>query len=182
LGAQSVSVSLAVGAMTLVGAIVGSMLTYSVAAESVSKDYVQIATTILTNEKSSPELRTWSIAVLDTKSPVPFTAKQKEELSERGILGAAVVVPQSKIDLPDGVKAPCRDVLAGNPPATREFLFQVLREYGECRARHNVTLEYVAQLNRSIDEQNARNSVGNLIGLDRWKEAEQIARNSAEGR
>ena len=48
---------------------------------SVNKDYVQMAMDNLNNEKSTPELRQWSIQVLSKLSPVPMNNSLKKELS-----------------------------------------------------------------------------------------------------
>ena len=54
---------------------------YQSGTKSINKDYVQIAMNNLNNEKSTPELRKWSIEVLNKLSPIPMDSSLKKELS-----------------------------------------------------------------------------------------------------
>jgi hypothetical protein len=77
-------------AIPIVLTIAGYFIQRQIADESLKKDYVAIASSILKEspKNQEPDLRTWAITVLDKNSPVPFSKEAKSSL-----LSAPIVVP-----------------------------------------------------------------------------------------
>ena len=99
-------------AIPIVLTIAGYFIQRQITNESLKKDYVGIAASILKEDskKQEPELREWAVKVLDDNSPVPFSKKAKEGL----LSGTYIVVPgPAWFGPPDG----CRE-----PPAKRTIL------------------------------------------------------------
>lgn len=65
----------------------------SITKESVAKDYVGIATTILERPKGEEEtdLREWAVNLLDQYSPIKFTPQQQKELKSGGLTGLSLL-------------------------------------------------------------------------------------------
>lgn len=81
-------------AVPIVIAVGAWYIQYSIAKDSVRKDYVQVAANILLNSKSNeadPELRKWAINVFNSYSPIPLNDELKKNL-QTGIM--RVYVPE----------------------------------------------------------------------------------------
>jgi hypothetical protein len=74
-------VAVAVACVGVLGTLGGAVLGYQSGAMSVNKDYVQIAMNNLNNDKSTPELREWSVEILNKLSPVPMNSSLIQKLS-----------------------------------------------------------------------------------------------------
>jgi hypothetical protein len=93
--------SFALVAAPLVLAVGGYVIQKEVAANALSKDYVQIAVQILTPplpqdpsaRSSAIPMRCWALAIFDLYSPFPLTEQQKADLMARGISGGNWVPP-----------------------------------------------------------------------------------------
>lgn len=66
--------------LPLVVLIVSISFQMSIQEQSINRDYVQIAISILTNPKSNTELRSWATKILNAKSPIPFQKSLFEQL------------------------------------------------------------------------------------------------------
>ena len=84
---KAISSIAAAVAIPIVLALTGYFVQRQLADEGLKKDYVAIATGILKEDPSTQEedLRKWAVAILESNSPIPFSAKTKEGL-ERGTL------------------------------------------------------------------------------------------------
>ena len=84
---KAISSIAAAVAIPIVLALTGYFVQQQLADEGLKKDYVAIATGILKENPSTQEedLRKWAVAILESNSPIPFSAKTKEGL-ERGTL------------------------------------------------------------------------------------------------
>ncbi|GAO38360.1 hypothetical protein SCH01S_14_00240 [Sphingomonas changbaiensis NBRC 104936] len=154
---ESIWANVAIGGFGLIGVIVAGVLGYQSGSNAVNKDYVQLAATMLTNKESSPELRKWSVDVLNKMSPVPFTQKQKEVLTGAIVPVFMPPVPQNKVGLTKNMRELCPDVIKNAPKEmTREWMLFVLEKYERCRARHNVMVDYITKYDALIDDSNAR--------------------------
>jgi WD40 repeat protein len=74
-------------AIPVVIAIVGGIIQEGLAKNTVSRDYVQMAVSILTADtsKTPPALRSWAVDMLDSNSPVKFSGEVAAELKSGAI-------------------------------------------------------------------------------------------------
>ena len=63
-------------------ALVGWWINTAVQRQTVDRDYVQIAVSILTKRHVTPVLKTWATDVLAEKSPIPFGKELREKLEK----------------------------------------------------------------------------------------------------
>ena len=77
------SKTLSIAAIPIVLAIGGWIIQQRLQNQTVSKDYVQLAVSILKEPESStikPEMRAWAVQLLNDNSPTKFTAEVSEQL------------------------------------------------------------------------------------------------------
>ena len=114
---------------------------------SVDKDYVQIAMSNLNNEKASPELREWSVTILNKLSPVPMKNSLKKELR------TVVYVSPSKIPLPEFAGQRCPNLIEQDKNSKNTFehhnkMFdRFVREYEDCRLKFDGLVRYINDIN-----------------------------------
>ena len=114
---------------------------------SVDKDYVQIAMSNLNNEKASPELREWSVTILNKLSPVPMKNSLKKELR------TVVYVSPSKIPLPEFAGQRCPNLIEQDKNSKNTFehhnkMFdRFVREYEDCRLKFDGLVKYINDIN-----------------------------------
>jgi len=139
----------------VVGTVAAGAIGYQSGSKAVDKDYVQIATSILDRKDTSPELRKWSVDVLSSLSPVPFTPRLKTELSAAGLASTRYIV--NRIKVPGNMRTLCPDLIGTALRENKEIPYESLvREFGECRLRHNSTIKLIDQLNEVADQYNAK--------------------------
>lgn len=99
--AERVSRIVSIAAIPFVLAVGGWVIQRQLQSQTVSRDYVQLAVTILENPDKSkvpPELREWAVDLLDDNSPTKLNAKAKESLrSGAAILPSFRFVPSSAL-------------------------------------------------------------------------------------
>jgi len=145
--------SVAVALVGLVGGLGGAILGYQSGVKSVDKDYVQIAMTNLNNEKASPELRQWSVQILNKLSPVPMGGKLRNELA------SYIYVQPAKIPLPKFAETPCPNLIKTIPPGNKsvdqhnEVDRKFINEYEACRIKFDSIVNYLKKINEiRVDE------------------------------
>lgn len=138
--------TVAVAAIGVVGTIAGSMVGYKSGSMAVDKDYVQMAISSLAAKDTSPELRSWSVEVLNKLAPVPFGPALKREL---------VVVPLTpRVPIPKEAGALCPDIIGdarrhpNKRPSMEAEYRQFVLEYELCRVRHKEFVRYIRGLNQ----------------------------------
>jgi WD40 repeat protein len=73
-------------AIPVVIAIIGALIQATISRSAVSRDYVQLAVTILTSGKDTPpELRAWAVDLLDENSPTKFSPEVAARLKSGDI-------------------------------------------------------------------------------------------------
>lgn len=139
-------VTVAVAALGIIGTLGSGFIGYQSGALSVNKDYVQIAMRNLAEEKSSPELRRWSVDILNKLAPVPFD----EELKDQLVINRFIAP-----DVPESLRYPCPDILTEErakerrePDAKIAATFVVA--YEECRMRYDALLEWYGVYRREL--------------------------------
>lgn len=133
---------------TSAAALVG----YQSGTNSLAKDYVQIATSILGQKDASPELRQWSAEVLAKHSPVAISPYLQRQLGEQGFKVVALV---PEIPVPKFAKD-CPDLMAQYPDPSKLSWETLLRAYGVCRVSNNSLVGYLKALNKNSLRQNAK--------------------------
>jgi len=146
-----------VAAIGAVASVAAGAIGYQSGSNAVDKDYVEMATTILSKKESSPELRRWSVAVLGKLSPVPFGEKLETQLSQGG-LGPTPTI-YARIEIPHQILERCPDVMKGAKAYTEPLLLKAAKEYEICRAKHDVLNDWVAQMNALYDKVNRGESL-----------------------
>ncbi len=91
---QSIFAIVSSVAIPIVIALVGWWVQASISNESIKKDYVQMAISILkdTGNKKDEEIRKWAVAILDKNSPIPFSRDLRDKL-ENGYIYISVPPP-----------------------------------------------------------------------------------------
>ncbi|QBM74546.1 hypothetical protein E2E30_01390 [Sphingomonas sp. AAP5] len=145
---------MAVAAIGAVASVAAGAIGYQSGSNAVDKDYVEMATTILSKKDASPELRRWSVSVLSKLSPVPFGSKLESQLSESGLGAVRLTVPP--IQIPKEIMEPCPDLLKGIKKPTDVLLVKVANEYQRCRLKHEAIEGWVSETNKN----NARYTEG----------------------
>jgi WD40 repeat protein len=79
-------------AIPVVLAIIGAFIQETLSRSTVSRDYVQLAVSVLTadKDKTSPELRAWAVDLLDENSPAKFSKEVADSLK-----GGQIEFPRS---------------------------------------------------------------------------------------
>ena len=99
--AERVSRTVSIAAIPVVLAVGGWVIQRQLQNQTVSRDYVQLAVTILGNPDKSkvrPELREWAVNLLDDNSPTKLNAKAKASLaSGEAMLPSFQFVPSSAL-------------------------------------------------------------------------------------
>ena len=146
---NSPSLSIVIACVGLAGTLVGAFLGYQTGERTVNKDYVQIAMSNLNNEKSSPELREWSVEVLNKLSPVPMNSNLRNELTKFiYVKPFAIPIPTFAMDLcPDliGKGKGHVNTVAHHEEMDRRFI----EEYEICRTRFESLVKYINEINAS---------------------------------
>jgi hypothetical protein len=113
--AERISRIVSIAAIPFVLAVGGWVIQRKLQNQTVSRDYVQLALTILENPDKSkvpPELREWAVDLLDDNSPTKLNAKAKESLRSGAVtLPSFRFVPSSALtpDLQEVLEASLED-------------------------------------------------------------------------
>lgn len=135
-----------IAGLGLAGTVAAGAFGYQAGTAAVNKDYVQIAVTNLDRKDASPELRKWSVDVLNRLSPVPFGRKLEGELSNRG-LGNMVYI-QPVIPIPKGAEERCPDIVRSKIPNEKDPLVALATEYEDCRLRLDRLANYLVEIHK----------------------------------
>jgi|GEM_PF-3390877 len=103
--------------------------------KEVRRDYVQLAISALTSERSSNETRAWATAVLSEFSPVPMGPGQVSALAK----GEAAGWGDGRPILPANLREPCPPVPRVDSPSWDELArvhAALAFQYAECAERH----------------------------------------------
>jgi len=129
-------------------AIYGWLIQAKIASQSVQKDYVQMATQILTSHdrKKSDELSIWAVKVLQQYSPIPFPPQLKTALEEGRI---ALISPIPKEMLNSSLMQPPKpwEKLKGN--TNRALLVSYIDNRAICEV-NTVTLSSLQTFIRNV--------------------------------
>lgn len=79
--AEKVSKTLSIAAIPIVLAIVGWMIQKRLQDQTLRRDYVQLAVTVLKEPASSQDMKNWAVDLLSANSPVPFSREIQVDLS-----------------------------------------------------------------------------------------------------
>jgi hypothetical protein len=101
----------------IIVAVLGHLVTRSVATQNLARDYVGLGLGILAGRRSAENahLHDWAVQILQTYSPIPFSADAKKELMETrlaapgGRLGTAGERSAGLLVTPDGSKVVARE-------------------------------------------------------------------------
>ena len=101
----------------IIVAVLGHLVSRSIASQNLARDYVNLGLGILREPRraENPNPHDWAVQVLQTYSPIPFSAAAKQELLEHrlagplGRLGQARDRGGSLVVTPDGSKVVARD-------------------------------------------------------------------------
>src|SRR5215470_2529462 len=100
----------------IIVALIGQLVTRSIATQNLARDYVGLGLGILKDRRSAENanLQDWAVQILQTYSPIPFSAAAKKELAETrlpspvGRLGQAGERGGGLVVTPDGSKVVSR--------------------------------------------------------------------------
>src|SRR5437763_3594088 len=87
---ERVSKTLSIAAIPIVLAVGGWVLQERLQDQTVGRDYVQLAVTILKEPNSSKDMKTWAVQLLNDNSPTKFTPEITTNLSN-----GSIQLPQS---------------------------------------------------------------------------------------
>lgn len=144
-------VTIGVATLGFIASITSGLIGYQSGALSVNKDYVQIAAQNLNDERSSPELRRWSVEVLNKLAPIPLDEKLRGQL----IINRFVT-----LDLPDDLTSPCPDLRAeekeriardGQRSSDTDIAVTFVLAYEKCRFKHNQIMRYLSNYKNALD-------------------------------
>ena len=144
---SSPAATIAIACVGVVGALVGALLGYQTGEKTVNKDYVQIAMSNLNNEKSTPELREWSVTILNKLSPVPMNSDLRKELTQ------FVYAKPSPIPIAPFAKELCPDLIGqdtgrANTIAHHEAMDRkFIEQYEKCRIKFANIVKYINDIN-----------------------------------
>ncbi|RIJ02223.1 hypothetical protein DXK93_18800 [Achromobacter sp. K91] len=108
--------------------------------KEVRRDYVQLAISALTSERSSSETREWAAAVLSEFSPVPLGPRQASALKK----GEAASWAGGRPALPANLFAPCQPIPRVDSPSWDDLAqahAALAFQYAECAARHQAVVD-----------------------------------------
>lgn len=151
---QSPWLAVAIAIVGTVGTVTAGAIGYQSGSKAVDKDYVQMAITNLGNNTTSPELRQWSVQILNKLAPVPLSDKLREQLVSSRYIVPKIPIPNAAAPCPDLIKQTKNDKF---DPADIEYhnrLFgRFIREYEDCRIKHDIIGKYLRDLNNSRDDE-----------------------------
>jgi len=108
--------------------------------KEVRRDYVQLAISALTSDRSSGETREWAAAVLAQYSPVPMGPSQTSALKRGEAAGWGAGRPL----LPANLAQPCTPVPRVDSPSSDDLAqahAALAFQYAECAARHQAVVD-----------------------------------------
>jgi hypothetical protein len=135
-------------AVPVIAAVIGGAATYATTIASVNKDYVQMAVDVIAKRDTDPNLRQWSVKVVNKLGPVPITDPAR----------TASLVLVHRINLPANLATPCEDLSMLKGKTGADVFKQMLddtEKYGNCRLKHAALVNIIAQVNKAADAQQA---------------------------
>ncbi len=78
--AEKVSKTVSIAAIPVVLAIGGWLIQKRLQDQTLRRDYVQLAVTVLKEKESTPDMKNWAVDLLSVNSPVPFTKQIQSDL------------------------------------------------------------------------------------------------------
>jgi hypothetical protein len=101
----------------IIVAVIGHLVNRSIATQNIARDYVSLGLGILKDRRNTENanLQDWAVQILQTYSPIPFSAAAKKELLENRLPAPAGRVGQpserggSPVVTPDGTKIVARE-------------------------------------------------------------------------
>ena len=151
---QGNRVAIWIAALGMASTLASGAIGYRSGSNAIDKDYVQIATDLLKQKDTSPELRAWSANVLENLSPVPFTIKLKNELSDNGF-SKTKLIPPSQIPMPESA-ALCPDLLARYPNPNDLTFRTLIMAYQDCRINHENFVKFINSINKNNKAENSK--------------------------
>lgn len=153
-GSQGGWVTIAVAALGILGTLGSGAIGYQSGALSVNKDYAQMAMRNLQNENTSPELRSWSVEVLNKLAPIPFDETLRDQL-----IINRYVTP----DIPQTLSSPCPDLLKEERAKDQRLpddksAAKFILAYEECRIRYDGLMKWHNDVKRELGSVGINNS------------------------
>jgi hypothetical protein len=101
----------------IIVAVIGHLVNRSIATQNIARDYVSLGLGILKDRRNTENanLQDWAVQILQTYSPIPFSAAAKKELLENRLPAPVGRVGQpgerggSPVVTPDGTKIVARE-------------------------------------------------------------------------
>ena len=108
---ERVSKTLSIAAIPIVLAVGGWVLQERLQDQTVSRDYVQLAVTILKEPNSSKDMKSWAVLLLNAHSATKFTPEKSKSLSEGTIQLRAsfAIAPSNNVPTITSSSAPTED-------------------------------------------------------------------------
>lgn len=135
-------------AVPILLALLGWIVQTATKDRELNRDYVQLAVSVLSDQKASGDMRTWAVAVLRENSPVPFGSAQAAALaSGASSLPSTTVysLRRAAPPLPSNLAEPCGEIPTLGDEASWDDLslayIALTTQYGVCAARHRATVD-----------------------------------------
>jgi len=145
---QSPWLAVAIAIVGTVGTVAAGAIGYQSGSKAVDKDYVQMAITSLGSKDTSPELRQWSVQILNKLAPVPLSQKLQEQLVTTRYITATIPIPKVAEPCPDLIKQDQGTKIDNTDIEAHNRLFEkFVRNYEECRIKHDLLAKYIRDLN-----------------------------------
>ena len=115
-------------AVPILIAVFGWLAQTGASERGANKEYVQMALTILQDNKSTPELRSWAASVMDNLSPVPLSASLRQKLSSGDL-----ALPQLREQIPEQFLVPpqeWKELGVDEQPTYRDVMLNYVENRG----------------------------------------------------
>jgi hypothetical protein len=130
-------------------AIVAGAIGYQSGSKAVDKDYVQMAMTNLANKETSPELRQWSVQILNKLAPVPLSQKLQDQLVTTQYITPQIIIPKVAAPCPDLIKQDQgKQIDPTDLEAHNRIFVRWVNAYEDCRIKHDLLGKYLHDLNK----------------------------------
>lgn len=156
---ENVWVAVVIAGVGMIGTVSAGVIGYQSGSKAVDKDYVQMAINNLGNKQASPDLRRWSVQILNKLAPVPISDKLQEQL----VVAPSVRLITPTIALPTKLLVKCPAVTdkmldslvnTGEINDHNEAVKKLALDYEECRLKQKGMADYLSHLHNSTAKLN----------------------------
>lgn len=145
---QSPWLAISIAIVGTIGTVSAGAIGYQSGAKAVDKDYVQMAITNLGSKDTSPELRQWSVQILNKLAPVPLSNKLQEQLVKTQYVAPKIAIPEVAAPCPDLIKLDKDKPFDPTDIEAHNRLFaKWVRSYEDCRIKHDLLAKYLHDIN-----------------------------------